>query len=377
MSASMRFAVFLAIVLSVWLVQHLYVGWRLWPLPVFAPGLGRRVLIGGLVAGFLSYPLGRILYAAGWHGAGRALEYAGAVWMGTLFLLFASLLFVDLITLGGWVLRPWVGTLRTAALALSLVAAVIGLVSARLGPRVVRLEVPLAALPPAADGLTIAHLSDVHLGTILGPHFLDRLIERTHELEPDLVVITGDLVDGDAGVVEEMLPQLRELRAPKGVFAVLGNHEYYAGRDRSRALLRNAGFTVLDNSAEELLPGLYLAGVPDARGSAQTGPAEADLGAALAGVGEDAAVVLLQHAPEAEQAAAAAGVDLMLNGHTHGGQLWPFHYLVQHAYPHYAGTYRVGEMTQIVSRGSGQWGPPMRFLAPSEIYLITLRRANG
>ena len=372
----MRFAVFLAIVLSVWLAQHLYVGWRLWPLPLFAPAVGRRVLLAGLVAGFLSYPLGRILYAIGWHGTGRALEYVGAVWMGTLFLLFAALLFVDVVTLGGWILRPWVGTLRTAALALSLVAAVIGLVSARLGPRVVRLEVPLATLPPSADGLTIAHLSDVHLGTILGPHFLDRLIERTHELKPDLVVITGDLVDGDAGVVEEMLPQLRTLRAPKGVFAVLGNHEYYAGRDRSRALLDSAGFRILDNTAEELLPGLHLAGVPDARGSAQTGAAEADLAVALDGVGEDAAVVLLQHAPEAERAAAEAGVDLMLNGHTHGGQLWPFHYLVQRAYPHYAGTYRVGQMTQVVSRGSGQWGPPMRFLAPSEIYLITLRRAS-
>jgi predicted MPP superfamily phosphohydrolase len=377
MSASMRFAVFLAIVLSVWLVQHLYVGWRLWPLPVFAPAVGRRVLIAGLVAGFLSYPLGRILYAIGWHGTGRALEYVGAVWMGALFLIFASLLFVDLVTLGGFVLRPWVGTLRTAALALSMAAAVVALVSARLGPRVVRLEVPLATLPQAADGMTIAHLSDVHLGTILGPHFLDRLIERTHSLEPDVVAITGDLVDGDPGVVEEMLPQLRTLRAPKGVFAVLGNHEYYAGRDRSRALLRSAGFTVLDNAAHELQPGLLIAGIPDARGSAQTGAGEADLAAALDGTGKDAAVVLLQHAPEAEQAAAEAGVDLMLNGHTHGGQLWPFHYFVRHAYPHYAGVYRHGEMTQVVSRGSGQWGPPMRFLAPSEIYLITLRRANG
>jgi hypothetical protein len=376
MSAPMRFAMFLTIVLSVWAVQHLYVGWRLWPLPVFAPGLGRRILLVGLAAGFLSYPLGRVLYAIGSHGTGRALEYAGAVWMGTLFLLFASLLFVDLVTLGGFILRPWVGTMRTAALALSLVAAVIGLVSARLGPQVVRLEVPLATLPPAADGLTIAHLSDVHLGTILGLSFLERIISQTAELEPDVVVITGDLVDGDPGVVEEMLPQLRTLRAPRGVFAVLGNHEYYAGRERSRALLRDAGFTVLDNAAHELEPGLVLAGVPDARGSAQTGAGEADLTAALDEAGKDAAVVLLQHAPEAEQVAAEAGVDLMLNGHTHGGQLWPFHYLVQRAYPHYAGVYRVGEMTQVVSRGSGQWGPPMRFLAPSEIYLITLRRSN-
>jgi len=297
--------------------------------------------------------------------------------MGTLFLLLAFLVMVDIITLGGWILRPWVGTLRAAALALALAAAAIGFISARLGPRTVRLEIPIANLPPEADGLTIAHLSDVHLGTILGPSFLDRLIERTDELEPDVVAITGDLVDGDAGVVEEMVPRMRTLTAPRGVFSVLGNHEYYAGRERSRALMRDAGFEVLDNEAHELVAGLYLAGIPDARGSAQTGRPEADLPLTLSGVSDDDAVVLLQHAPENEEQAAAAGVDLMLNGHTHGGQLWPFHYLVRKAYPNYAGVYRVGAMTQIVSRGSGQWGPPMRFLAPSEIILITLRRSDG
>jgi hypothetical protein len=234
--------------------------------------------------------------------------------------------------------------------------------------------VPVAGLPAAADGLTIAHLTDVHLGTILGPSFLERVIEKTDALEPDLIAITGDLVDGDPGVVEEMLPQLGTLSAPKGVFAVLGNHEYYAGRDRARRLLTDAGFTVLDNQAVQVEPGLFVAGIPDARGSTQTGRPEADLDAALDGVAEEDAVVLLQHAPEEERRAATAGVDLMLNGHTHGGQLWPFHFAVKKAYPHYAGRYQVGDMTQIVSRGTGQWGPPMRFLAPSEIYLITLRR---
>ena len=372
----MRFALFLTIVLSIWLGQHLYVGWRLWSVPVFAAPVGRRLLLAGLFLGFLSYPLGRILYGTGWHVIGRAFEYTGAVWMGTIFLLLASLVIVDVATLGGTVLRPWVVSLRTAAVALTLVAAVVAFVSARLGPRVVRLEVPVEGLSAAAEGLTIAHLTDVHLGTILGPKFLARLIQRTDGLEADIIAITGDLVDGDPGVVEEMLPQLATLSAPRGVFAVLGNHEYYAGRDRSRRLLAEAGFTVLDNRAVEVVPGLFVAGIPDARGSAQTGQPEADLDGALDGVRGEAAVVLLQHAPEQERRAADAGVDLMLNGHTHGGQLWPFHFAVKKAYPHYAGRYQVGEMTQIVSRGSGQWGPPMRFLAPSEIYLITLRRAE-
>ncbi len=373
----MRFAVFLTIVLTIWLGQHLYVGWRLWSVPIFAAPAARRLLLVGLILGLFSYPLGRILYATGWHVTGRALEYAGAVWMGTLFLLLAFLVIVDVVTLGGTVLRPWVGTLRVAALTLTLAAAVVAILSARLGPRIVRLEVPVARLPDAAEGLTIAHLSDVHLGTILGPSFLDRLIAKTDALEPDVIAITGDLVDGDPGVVEEMLPQLATLRAPMGVFAVLGNHEYYAGRDRARRLLADAGFTVLDNQSVQIVPGLHLAGIPDARGSAQTGEPEADLDRALDGVGEGAPVVLLQHAPEKERRAADAGVDLMLNGHTHGGQLWPFHLAVKKAYPHYAGLYKVGSMTQIVSRGSGQWGPPMRFLAPSEIYLITLRQPEG
>jgi len=371
----MRFVIFLTIVLSVWLAQHLYVGWRMWSLPILTGPGGRRLLIICLVLGFLSYPLGRVLYGIGWHVFGRAVEYVGAAWMGTLFLMLAFLVISEILTLGGWAFRPWIGPIRTAAVAVALVAAGAAFLGARLGPRIVRVDVPLPNLTSEADGLTIAHLSDVHLGTILGPHFLERLIQQTDDLAPDLVAITGDLVDGDAGVVEEMLPQLQTLRAPRGVFTVLGNHEYYAGRERSQKLFRDAGFVVLDNRAVEVAPGLFVVGVPDARGSAQIGSAEADLPAAMSGVGEGSCVVLLQHAPENEQQAAAAGVHMMLNGHTHGGQIWPFNFLVRRAYPHVAGVYQVGGLTQIVSRGTGQWGPPMRLFAPAEIYLITLRRA--
>jgi len=170
-----------------------------------------------------------------------------------------------------------------------------------------------------------------------------------------------------------MLPQLQALKAPRGVFTVLGNHEYYAGADRSRKLFREAGFVVLDNQAVEVAQGLFVAGVPDARGSVQTGRAEADLASAVSNIKDDGSVILLQHAPENEERAAAAGVDVMLNGHTHGGQIWPFNFLVRKAYPHVAGVFQVGAMTQVVSRGTGQWGPPMRLFAPAEIYLITLR----
>ncbi len=373
MGSTMRFVIFLSVVLGVWALQHVYVGWRLAALPVFAPGPGRKALLVALALGFATYPLGRILFSAGWYGLGRGLEYAGAVWMGTLFLLFFALIPVDVVTLGGLVLKHLVVPLRTAAAVIALVAAVAAWWGGLKEPRIVRQEVEVAGLPAEADGLKLAHLTDLHLGTILGDDHLRTVIELTDGLEPDVVVITGDLVDGDAGVVEQLLPRLQTLRAPDGVFAVLGNHEYYAGRERSRKLLRDAGYTVLDNAAVAVRPGAWIAGVPDARGSAQTGAPEADLAAALRDVPTGEGIVLLQHSPEDEGEAAAAGVDLMLNGHTHGGQIWPFHLLVKTTYPSLAGRYQQGSMTQLVSRGAGTWGPPMRLFAPSEILLITLR----
>ncbi|MCU0302514.1 MAG: metallophosphoesterase [Thermoanaerobaculales bacterium] len=372
----MRFAVFLAVVLGVWALQHLFVGWRLSTLPPFADGGGRWALVAALAVGFAAYPLGRILYSAGRHGLGRGLEYSGAVWMGALFLLFFALLAVDVVTLGGLLLDTVAPRLRAAAAVVALLAAATAWWGGLRAPRVVREEVVVPGLSAAADGLAIAHLSDLHLGTILGDDHLRRVVALVDGAAPDVVVITGDLVDGDAGVVELLLPRLRTLRAPGGVLAVLGNHEYYAGRERSRALLRAAGFTVLDNDAVEVRPGVWIVGVPDARGSAQTGVAEADLAAALRGVPAGQAIVLLQHSPEHEAEAAAAGVDLMLNGHTHGGQIWPFHLLVRTTYPSLAGRYRHGSMTQLVSRGAGSWGPPMRLLAPSEILLVTLRSSG-
>jgi predicted MPP superfamily phosphohydrolase len=371
--STVRFVIFLTVVLSIWALEHLYVGWRLLSLPVFETALAKRGLIIALVVGFLTYPLGRILFGLGLTGLGRALEYVGAVWMGVVFLLFAMLLVAEILTLGGFAPKAWVTWVRSGATVLALLAAAVAWFGGLKPPRVVEVEAPIAGLAPEADGFTIAHISDVHLGTILGKRRLGMIIDRTETLEPDVIAITGDLVDGDAGVVEEFIPQMRTLTSPGGVFAVLGNHEFYAGADRCRRLISDAGYTVLDNAAVEVTPGVFIAGVPDHDGSQQTGKVGADLERALADVKPGAAVILLQHSPQREQHAADAGVDVMLNGHTHGGQIWPFHYLVRRAYPNMAGVYRVGEMTQVVSRGSGQWGPPMRLLAPAEIIRITLR----
>ncbi len=369
----MRFLVFFSVVFGIWLLVHIYVGWRLWSLPLFASPVGHRVLLIALAVGYCSYPLGRILFNRGAPNVGTAIEYGGAVWMGVLILLLSALGVVDLVTVFGLILKPWVVGLRAAAVGLAVVLAIVAWVGGQVRPRTVELDVELPNIPNAADGLVVVQLSDLHLGNLIGARSLRSVIEQIRGLRPDVVAITGDLVDSDAGAVEKLVPLLRELNAPMGVLAVLGNHEYYAGAERSRQLMLDAGFTVLDNAAAEVAPGLWVAGVADHGGGRQTGELVADLDAALEDVPQDAAIVLLQHTPGNEDAAAAAGVGLMLNGHTHGAQIWPAHYLVRRVFPHLAGVRRVGGMTQVVCRGAGRWGPPMRLFAPSEIYRITLR----
>jgi predicted MPP superfamily phosphohydrolase len=373
MSKRMRFLIFFATVMGIWLVFHLYVGWRLWPMAAFSGPNGHRVLVIGLAILYVSYPLGRILYHHGWPRLGTAVEYGGGIWMGTLVLLLSTLGIVDLVTLFGLVLKPWVVPLRTAAVGMTLVLAVVAWIGGYVRPRTVELEVEVANLPAAADGLVVAHLTDLHLGALIGEKRLRSVIDQIESMRPDIVVVTGDLVDGDAGTVEDMVPALKTLTAPLGVYSILGNHEIYAGPERCSKLMRDAGFIVLDNAAVEATPGLWIAGVPDSGRGPGTDGLEGALEAALSEVGEGGAVVFLQHAPGNEEATAAAGAGLMLDGHTHGGQIWPFHYMVLRAYPHIAGVRKINGMTQVVSRGAGRWGAPMRLFAPSEIYRITLR----
>jgi hypothetical protein len=373
MTKRMQFLIFLSTFLGIWLVFHVYVGWRLWSLPIFDSTTGHRVMAIGLAVAYAAYPFGRYLFNHGWLLGGRVIEYGGAVWIGILVLLVSALGLVDLITLFGLVLKPWVAMLRTGAVGVALLLSVVAWVGGLVRPRTVDIEVEMPNLPTAADGLVIAHVSDLHLGALIGTRRLRSVIDQIDSMNPDLIAVTGDLVDGHAGTVQAMVPTLRTLTAPRGVYSILGNHEFYAGANRCRKLMRASGFTVLDASAVEVMPGLWIAGVPDNGRGEITNGSNGPLESALSRVGEGDAVIFLQHAPGNEEAIAAAGVGLMLDGHTHGAQIWPAHYLVRREYPHLAGVFTVGAMTQIVSRGAGRWGPPMRLFAPSDIYRITLR----
>jgi predicted MPP superfamily phosphohydrolase len=240
---------------------------------------------------------------------------------------------------------------------------------------VTRHEIVLQNLPAQLDGTTVAAVSDLHLGANIGRGWLAARVEQIQSLAPDLVVMLGDLTEGEAGRLPYVEETLRRLRAPFGVWAVTGNHEFHGDTPATIALFESAGVQWLRDRAVALRPGLRLAGIDYRRGRTRSGSPEAGLLKRLAGPG-DGAALLLSHAPLQAKAAADAGFDLMLAGHTHGGQVWPFGYLVRRRYPHFLGRYRVGDMHLLVGRGTGTWGARMRLWHPGEILHITLFSAD-
>ncbi len=369
-------ALFLTIALSVWAAMHLYVFWRLSTVPWVAAHIPRQALFLAAVALWTSYPLARTLGAKGLQAIAAPLEFLAANWIGLLFLLFAALLVVDAITLGGWLLPRVSPVLRGWAAAAAVLLSLVGLLQGLRGPVLRDYEVPLAGLPPERDGLVLVALSDLHLGTLIGERWLKRLVGRVEELHPDLLLVVGDLVDGNVGHVESLLPNLKRLRAPLGVWAVTGNHEFYAGLERSVALFEQAGFSVLRDRWSQVVPGLVLAGVDDLTARGQFGQNGRPVEKALAGR-PAGATILLSHSPLEVSKASADRVGLMLSGHTHNGQIWPFNYLVALRYPLMGGRYQLDGLTVVVSRGAGTWGPRMRLWLPSEIVRIKLRCPAG
>jgi predicted MPP superfamily phosphohydrolase len=235
--------------------------------------------------------------------------------------------------------------------------------------------VQLARLSPRHTGTTIVQLTDLHVGPTIGRAFIEDIVRRTNALKPDVVAITGDLVDGSVERLRDAVAPLGELRATHGVYFVTGNHEYFSGADPWLAELEGLGIRVLRNervSIGEGTEGFDIAGVHD-YGAARLDPtARPDLGRALSGRDPARPVVLLAHQPRAVVEAAKHGVDLQLSGHTHGGQIWPFTYFVKLQQPYVAGLHQHG-LTQIyVSPGTGYWGPPMRLGTRAEITRLTL-----
>jgi len=364
--------VFGFILISAITLMHIYVFWRAASVPVLKRYVPRKLLIGAGLVLWAGFVLGRVYGHHGTSPLAKTLELLGMNWMAVLFLLFVSLLAMDFVTGFGFLVPRLAPSLRGIALVAGVVLSVVALVQGLRPPVVQNYEVYLSGLADEMDGTVLVAMSDLHLGSLLGERWLEARVAQVQAQQPDLVVLLGDLFEGHGKPQSELLPVLRRLSSPLGVWVVPGNHEFHRRNSTSTFLLEEAGFQLLRNRWAEVRPGLVMAGVDDLTASRRSGQGGDPISKALAGR-PPGATILLSHTPWQADKAATAGVGLMLSGHAHGGQIWPFDYLVKRIYPLLEGRYEVEGMTVIVCRGTGTWGPRMRLWRPSEILRLKLQ----
>lgn len=387
-----RFAIFFAVMSALIALSHVYLYRRL-VRDTLRSRSARRV---GLVAvvTLAALMLGARILARFWpNDFTEALGDIGFVWMGIACFLVLALVALDAIPrAAGWVARTvrrgrvgpgeTIDPERRIFLARSVAggaallaggATSFGVWRAYYPPEVSEVAIRLPGLPRALDGLSIVQLTDIHVGNMVERRFLDELVRRANTQRPDLVAVTGDLVDGDVPTLGPSVAALANLRSRHGTFFVTGNHDHYSGAAEWTAFLENLGVQVLRNRHVRIGEGsasLDLVGVDD-WGARRMGGGY-DLDAALAGRDPDRASVMLAHQPANFRVAAGRGIGLQLSGHTHGGQIFPFTLAVSLAWEFSAGLYRAGDSHIYVSRGCGFWGPPMRIDSPPELVKIIL-----
>ena len=366
-------------------VFHLYVWLRL-VRAAHLPGRWYRGITIAMAVLWISIPLttwSRLYVPA----ISATFGWVCLTWLALVGLTCAALLLFDLGRLGAWGVRkarrqPALDPSRRqflaritggAAVTVASASVVGGMIEARGDHEIVDVEIELAKLPKALDGFTIVQLSDLHVGMTIDRAFVQRVVDRANALAPDLIALTGDLIDGPVDELRDDVAPLGQLRAKHGVYAVTGNHEYYAGADPWITEITRLGARYLRNERVQIADGLDLAGVDDQSGKGYPGHGE-DLPKALDGRDASRALVLLAHQPRQVRRASLHGVDLQLSGHTHGGQIWPWHYLVRIQQGGLlAGRYEHDGTQLYVTRGCGYWGPPVRVLAPLEITRVILR----
>ena len=363
-------------VLAIAALLHLYVGFRLlapfdWPVQL----AGAAVLAGC----FWLLPKG--WYVRAGRRWGVLLPW---VTMGLFSWLLVLTVARDLLLLATAFAVPpaehaaWMRLSAMAVMVLVPVITAVGFAMARRVAAVREVVVRLPNLPPALEGFTIAQISDIHVGPTIKRAFVAGVVERVNQLKPDMVAITGDLVDGSVRELAPHTEPLGALASRHGTYVVTGNHEYYSGAQAWIRELRRLGARVLLNEhvlLEHDGARIAVAGVTDYSAHHFDPTHRSDPEAAASGVPAEVVKVLLAHQPRSAPHAEQAGFDLQLSGHTHGGQFWPWNFFVPLQQPFTAGLHRLGRMWIYISRGTGYWGPPMRFGIPSEITRIRLTRA--
>ena len=370
-----------------WLILLLpvYIGWRLFPALSVDP-FGVWAGIALLVACCVIVPIAVRNRFVRNPRLADILAWIGVLSMGIFSSLLVTTLLRDVLLL---VARLFLTASQSASLAtlsargslaLTGFITLAGLAIALRKPRVVRIDIPVADLPKALHGFSIAQISDVHVGSTIKRGFVETIVALVNDLKADLIAVTGDLVDGSVKQLSAHTAPLAGLAARHGVCFVTGNHEYYSGERAWTAEITRLGLRVLKNQHVVLKhngASLVLAGVTDLSAHHFDPSEHSDPVAALRGAPADAgARILLAHQPGTATAAARAGFDVQISGHTHGGQFWPWNLFVHLFQPFTAGLYRLKNLWVYVNRGTGYWGPPNRFGVPSEITHIRLVAAT-
>lgn len=348
------------------------------------------IMVGWMAFGITAPLLVRLAEHAGHERAAAAMAWPGYIWMGCLFIFVSLLLAFDILHGGAWVIQKFTGrgisltsSLRITceiALLAAMVASVYALYEAR-HLRVEQVTIPTEKLPSTIPNLRIVQISDVHIGLLLHESRLNNILQAVRDARPDILVSTGDFVDGRLSR-EELIKHQNRMAAllaaatpAYGAYAVTGNHDFYAGLEQSLAFTRASGFTVLRNETVSLPQGISITGVDDPAakrmGLPVAKPAESEL---LNAASPNKFRLFLKHRPVL-QPESDGQFDLQLSGHVHKGQIFPFNFLVRLQYPIPCGTTvtKAGSLIH-VSRGTGTWGPPMRLFAPPEITIIDLVR---
>jgi uncharacterized protein len=332
----------------------------------------------------LSYPAGRLLEKIMPSALSDFLIWMGSFWLGALFYFFIAVVLLDLFRLANHFLPFFPGAITdnySQAKYISLVG-ILGLVGLLLlgghinsmMPRIKQLNLSMAKKAAPMNSLNIAVVSDIHLGTIVGRSQFDSIVNKINGLDPDLVLLPGDIVDEDpAPVIKQNLGEaLLNIKSRFGVYAITGNHEYIGGVDRACAYLNDHNIIVLRDRSIKINDSFFLVGREDRSMKWAKGKRRKDLADLMAGVDKSYPVILMDHQPFNLEEAEQQGVDLQLSGHTHNAQLWPLNYIVKLIYKLSWGHMRIGSTHYYVSDGVGTWGPPVRIGNRPEIVNIRL-----
>lgn len=328
----------------------------------------------------------RFLERGGHDTPARFMAYAGYSWLGFLFFFFLLSVSFDVLRFlafaAGNIFKSDF-SFFISAYRFFFFAALIGSIcfflygykeAGDIGLETVRIQTD--KIPKEVGKITIAQISDVHLGLIVREEKLKKIVELIKKTNPDILVSTGDLVDGDIDRLNGLADLLEDIKPPYGKYAVMGNHEFYAGIDNSLNFHKKTGFVMLRGKGLTI-PGIVnIAGIDDPAGKYFQVEQVSDR-SVLTGLPENLFTIFLKHEPVVNKETMDFA-HLQLSGHTHKGQIYPFRYLTRLVFPLYTGYHKLSENTYLyVSRGSGTWGPPIRFLAPPEVTLIELVSSSG